>query len=408
MTYLPHNGAAVDDRIKRLRELPARVEALAAGHVAAPTHVPDNPGTVRKAAGKLSGHTNRLFYAVVLGISLTGAGLAACGWLDWHAIFAFPAVAAVEFGGVALSVHAEERRRKGERAVVARILSALVAVGAVAVNWFGHADHTGQASFFAGMSALGYTVWLIDSGARRRDALRADGKLDETTPFYGLEWVRHPWLTRRARTLALVDPTLGRQGSLAAARAEVKAERRQAAIAAVLHKQIAKKFDATRAEVLVHTYDLDEIARLVAAAADYEALARMISAELTPDRVDPLAPSPEAPDWRAALAQVELPALTAAEVSAPSTPELPAAPTAGSSGPRPTGTSARKPGGSRGRKKAPEHRPRRSAEEHRKLAAEHLAAHPGATQDEIAAALGISTRQLRNVLNTPTIPKELS
>lgn len=276
--------APTNGRVAHLRSTPTHVTELR------PTSVDDRSlvTSTRRITGALSAHTNRLFYAVVLGISLTGAGLAARGWLDWHTLFAFLAVAAVELGGVALSVHAEERRRKGERAVVARILSALVAVGAVAVNWFGHSDHTGQASFFAGMSALGYTVWLIDSGARRRDALRQDGKLDETAPFYGLEWGRHPWLTRRARTLALADPTLGRQGSLAAARAEVKTERRQAAISAALRERITKQMGEGLAEIAVQTYDLDEIAKRLAEQADYDRLTAIIAADLLPERVAPL------------------------------------------------------------------------------------------------------------------------
>jgi hypothetical protein len=242
--------------------------------------------TAAARAGRLSPYTNRLFYAVVLGVSLTGAGQAAAGWLGWWEPFAFLAVGAVELGGVALSMHADRRRQLGERAIPARVLSAGVALGAVAVNYFGHAAHIGPAAFFAGMSALGYTVWLIDSAARRRDALRAAGKLDPTTPVYGLvAWLRHPWLTRRARTLAQVTPDLGKFGSLAAARAEVRAERRSAAISTALRTRIADHVDPTMAEIAVNTYDLDEIAARLAAGADYDGLTAILSAELVPARL---------------------------------------------------------------------------------------------------------------------------
>ncbi|MDQ7909203.1 hypothetical protein RB614_32245, partial [Phytohabitans sp. ZYX-F-186] len=203
----------------------------------------------------------RLFYVVVFGVALVGSGQAATGWLNWWAPFAFLAVGAVEFGGAVLSMHADRRRQLGERAMWSRLLSAAVAVGAVLVNLLGHWEEPGQAAFFAGMSALGYSVWLIDSAARRRDALRAAGKLPPTPPVYGLvHWLRHPWLTRRARHLALVDPTLGLYGSLAAAEAAVRTERRQRALSKVLHAKIRQATGPAAADIAVTVYDLDEVA----------------------------------------------------------------------------------------------------------------------------------------------------
>jgi hypothetical protein len=263
---------------------------------------------VAARAGTLSPHTNRLFYAAVLAVSLTGAGQAATGWLHWWAPFAFLAVAAVELGGVALSMHADRRRQLGERAIPARILSAAVAVGAVLVNYFGHQTHPGQAAFFAGMSGLGYTVWLIDSAARRRDALRASGDLPPVAPVYGLvSWVRHPGITRRARALAMVNaeartaqarrqavkgappeapiPALTALASLAAARAAVRADRRSGAISAALRTRITEHVDPTMATIAVNTYDLDEIAARLAAGADYDGLTGILAAELVPARL---------------------------------------------------------------------------------------------------------------------------
>lgn len=229
----------------------------------------------------------RVFYAAVLIIALAGQALAARDWLGWPLLAAVAAVAGVEFGGVVLSAHADERRRLGERALPARLLAAAVAAGAVALNWLGHADHL-VGGFFAGMSGLGFSIWIIDSAARRRDALRAAGKLPPTPPVFGVvQWLRHPWLTRRARQLALKDPSLGLYGSLSAATAAVRSERRRAAIAAELRTMIAAAAGPTMATVAVNTFDMDEIAHRLAATADYDGLAERLAAQLTPAALAP-------------------------------------------------------------------------------------------------------------------------
>jgi hypothetical protein len=388
---------------------------------------------LKAITGKLSGRATFAFYGVVLTVALIGSGTAAMHWLEWPwvlpaavaTVAAFVAVGVVEFGGVVLSMHADERRKLGERAVAARLLSAGFAATAVAVNWFGH-DHEGMRAFFAGVSLFGYLVYLIISAAKRRDYLRAAGDLDDPTPVYGLaQWVRHPDLTRRARALAQANSAqrraevdgqpkgarpstqpLGRLGSLAAARAEVRAERRHAAIAEALRRQITESRDPVAAEIAVQTYDLEEIAQLVAAAADYEAFAEIISADLTPARVAP--PAREVPPWRQSLLPADVPAGAAADVPPADGADVPAAAGAGSSARHPAGSPGRKSTGTRRRKSRPEPRPRRSAEETRKLAAECIAAEPSLTQTELASRLGISDRQLRNVLNpsTPAPPKE--
>src|SRR5262245_3440141 len=81
------------------------------------------------------------FYTTVALIALVGQSLAARDWLHWPLLFAVPAVAALELGGIALSALADVRRRLGERALAARLLSAAVALFAVAFNWIGHHDH---------------------------------------------------------------------------------------------------------------------------------------------------------------------------------------------------------------------------------------------------------------------------
>lgn len=348
-----------------------------------------------------------LFYFVVLGVALTGAGQAAAGWLGWWPPFAFAAVAAVELGGVALSAHADERRRLGERAIGARLLSSAVAVGAVLVNYFGHAADFGQACFFAGMSALGFSVWLIHSGARRRDQLRRVGKLGETAPVYGLlAWLRHPALTLRARGLALADPALGKVGSLAAARAEVRREVRTSAIAKVLHRKIRASVDPATADIATAVYDLDEIAERLRVGADYAGLTALIAADLVPSRVAPVSTDRSTVVERepervpAEITAAVVPAVEAAsvEVSAPvepvAVPEVAAVLVAA---PKPAEKATKKP-----RKAAGTSVPRRTA-----LATQQAAqalANTGSDTQTVAQLLGISERYARQLLGSRDLP----
>ncbi len=243
----------------------------------------------RTADSPVSGRTaNRLgaaFYLSVAAIALAGQALAAVRWLSWPLLFALPAVAVLELGGIALAARADFRRRLGERAVAARLLSAAVALFAVVFNWVGHDSHI-AGGFFAGMSALGYGVWLINAGDRRRDQLRADRKLPPTPPAYEVwQWVVHPLVTRRARALAKADPSLGLYESLTAAELAIRTEKRTKAIANRLQVKMTAATDPVTAKIAVHTYDLDEIARRLAAEADYDGLTALIAADLTPDRL---------------------------------------------------------------------------------------------------------------------------
>jgi hypothetical protein len=111
----------------------------------------------------------------------------------------------------------------------------------------------------------------------------------------------------RAKSLAKANPRLGLYDSIAAARAEVKRERRTSAISKVLHRKIRSAVDPTTADIAVAVYDLDEIAHRLADGADYAGLTSLIAADLTPARlaVDP----PRQP--RRAVAIDPTPALTA-------------------------------------------------------------------------------------------------
>ncbi len=257
------------------------------------------------------------FYVVVLLVALAGQVSGAVEALHIPLAAAIPAVGALELGGIVVLANADVRRRLGERAVASRLLSVVIAAGAVAFNWLAHSDHL-LGGFFAGMSALGYLVWLMHTENQRRDRLRAKGTLAWTTPAYEVvgHWLTHPWLTRRARALAKADPNLGLYDSLAEARAAVRRERRQSAIAKVLHRKIRAAVDPTTADIAVHVYDLDEIALRLADGADYDGLTALIAADLAPAR---LAAGPSG-KRRGAPSTVDgtlvAPGLTAAEVQA--------------------------------------------------------------------------------------------
>src|SRR5256714_1562986 len=254
------------------------------------------------------------FYVVVLLVALAGQVSGAVEALHIQLGWAIPAVAALELGGIVVLANADVRRRLGERALASRLLSAVIAAAAVAFNWVAHANHL-MGAFFAGMSALGYLVWLMHTENQRRDRLRAKGNLPPTSPAYEVvaHWLRHPWLTMRAKSLAKAHPGLGLYDSLAAARAEKRWERRHSAISKVLHRKIRSAVDPATADIAIAVYDLDEIAARLTGSADYEGLTALIAADLAPTRLgvdsgmlppertalraEPATPRAAAPEW---------------------------------------------------------------------------------------------------------------
>lgn len=235
-------------------------------------------------AVKNSDIMRQAFYAVVLLVALGGQVSGAVEALHLPWLIAIPAVGALELGGVVVMTNADIRRRLGERATISRILSAAIALGAVAFNWLAHTDHL-LGGFFAGMSLLGYLVYLMHTENKRRDRLRAKGNLPPTTPAYELygHWLRHPLLTRRARSLAKANDELGLYESLAAAHNEIIEEQRLAAIAKIVRRRMRRTAQSKdHAALAVAAYPMDQIAERVAGRADLDALAAEIAIEMAP------------------------------------------------------------------------------------------------------------------------------
>ncbi|MEU7876369.1 hypothetical protein AB0B76_57825, partial [Dactylosporangium sp. NPDC049140] len=134
-----------------------------------PTGIADADADLHRTIRHTS-YMRQLFYFVVLLVALAGQVSGAVEALGIPLIWAIPAVGALELGGIVVLANADVRRRLGERAVASRILSAAIAAFAVAFNWMAH-DNKLLAGFFAGMSALGYLVWLMHTENQRRDRL---------------------------------------------------------------------------------------------------------------------------------------------------------------------------------------------------------------------------------------------
>ena len=228
------------------------------------------------------------FYGVAAGGAVIGQVWVALTRIPWDAAWPVSArIAAVlpfalclELLGMTLAAMADERQRLGERAYGYRVFSAVVAALAVGIILVGHWPHAYQVAAFGGLSGAAYTLWLLHAAARRRDALRAAGKLDDTAPSYGLHRrVRHPIVTARAAELARAGTgdrdrrtwrPLGLHESLVAADLALRAEARRPALAAAVERAVrADHSDPRMAEIAVTTLDLDRIASELEARADY-------------------------------------------------------------------------------------------------------------------------------------------
>jgi hypothetical protein len=236
-------------------------------------------------------HAAWVFYAIAALGSTIGqiwVGAQVPPWpteLDWwwRAAMVVPFAVVIDLGGVVTSAFADARRRLGEAAYGWRILSAGSVTTGVGINIVGHADVPYLAVVFGGLGVFAYTVWLLHAAARRRDALRAAGKLADTAPVYGFaQWRREPAVTRRARSLALAHG-YGVHESLAAARAQLRAQHRRAALARHVETLIRSRHDdPVRAAIAATTLDIDAVAAELTARADVPGWARIIGADLRP------------------------------------------------------------------------------------------------------------------------------
>jgi hypothetical protein len=233
----------------------------------------------------------------------------------WRAVMVAPFAAVIDLGGVVTAAFADARQRLGEPALGWRILSTAAATTGVGINIIGHANVPYLATVFGGLGIFAYTVWLLHAAARRRDALRAVGKLDDTAPAYGLaQWRREPAVTRRARALALAHGyTL--QESLSTARQQMRDEQRRAALARHVDTLIrARHNDPVVAAIAATTLDIEAVAAELTARADVTGWATVIGANLAPPHpvADPTGASGEASTQSGPTARLPAPKLSAA------------------------------------------------------------------------------------------------
>jgi hypothetical protein len=235
-----------------------------------------------------------IFYVIAAGGSTIGqiwVGVVNPPWphsFPWwlRAILVLPFAVVIDLGGVVTSAFADARQRLGEPATTWRILSGSSVTVGVAINIIGHHDVPYLAVVFGGLGVFAYSIWLGHSAARRRDALRAAGKLADTAPDYGFAQRRsEPEVTRRAAALA-VEHGYGVHQSLTVARQQLHVERRNAALAAHIEEHMrAQHEDPVLASIAVTTADIDAVATRLMELFDAEAWARSLTVHLVPPAV---------------------------------------------------------------------------------------------------------------------------
>lgn len=253
--------------------------------------------------GRAAEHAAWAFYVIAALGSTIGqiwVGVQTPPWPDgfdwwWRAALVAPFAAVIDIGGVVTSAFADWRQRLGEAAYGWRVLSAGSVTVGVAINVLGHRDVPYLATVFGGLGVFAYAVWLMHTAARRRDALRAAGKLADTAPVYGLaQWWREPAVTRRARSLALAH-RLPLHESLDAARQQLRDEKRRAALATHVETLMRSRHDdPVRADIAATTLDLDAVAVALTTQTDVAGWARVIGADLLPPAPSDTGADPDA------------------------------------------------------------------------------------------------------------------
>jgi hypothetical protein len=253
-----------------------------------PPHItaapPPRPAGVERAAWAFY-----LIAALGSSIGQIWVGVEVPPWPDalplWaRVLLVMPFAIVIDLGGAVASAFADARRRLGETAFGWRLLSAASVALAVSINIVGHASSPYLATVFGGLGIFAYSVWLLHSAARRRDALRACGLLRNTAPAYGLlQWKREPALTWRARALA-IDHGYGLVQSLTIARAQLAAEARRAALATHIEAKIRARHeqDPILASIAATTTPIDDVAQELIDMIDAHGWALVINAEIQP------------------------------------------------------------------------------------------------------------------------------
>jgi len=254
-----------------------------------------------QALGRAAEHAAWVFYLIAaLGSSIgqIWVGVEVAPWPEsmplWlRAVLALPFAIVIDLGGVVCSGFADTRQRLGENAYGWRMLSAASVTLAVGINIVGHAATPYLATVFGGLGVFAYTVWLLHSSARRRDALRAAGKLAATPPSYGpAQWWREPAITRRAKNLAL-EFGYSLHESLAQARSQLRTEVRRTALAAHIEAKIRSRHeeDPILASIAATTTPVDDVADTLMAMIDTRGWAWAIAAEIQPPQVEHAMPA---------------------------------------------------------------------------------------------------------------------
>ena len=276
---------------------PDVLERLSRLDGASPAAVVEELDADLAAAVRRTAVMRRLFYAQVLTVALFGmaTGVADDFALPWAV--AGGGALALELGAMVFLSNADTRRRLGEQALLSRLLGGGIAATAATYNVLTH-DRLPIGVFFALMSVLGAVTWWLDAENKRRDRLRAQGRLAAPTPDYELwgDWLRHPVLTSRARALAKAYPQLGLTGSREAALIVTHRHQRNTALASELGRRFRRAAGRRLARIAVLTFDLEQVAPRLRAGADYDGLTAVLLGELTPDRLlrgrdDPAAPA---------------------------------------------------------------------------------------------------------------------
>lgn len=221
-----------------------------------------------------------LFYALVLGIAGYGNGDALHSRYHFLPFIAVMIALVLEVAGVVFADFADGRMRKGEKAIVARVVSAIIATGVAALNWFGHFEIDPLlASVYAGASLIAYVYWMFKASANRRDAQRAKKRMDAVAASFSVaQWITHPIVTRKAAALSKKDPGLGTAGSL-------EAIRLQKALGAWIRSQVTQANDKETADAMLAIYDPDQMAHELRKYVQWEQFAKALAGQIDPARV---------------------------------------------------------------------------------------------------------------------------